>query len=56
MHMYEKYKCSICGTIYDPAKGDSYENIGPGTESPSAAAPPGDARSAVQLKKNSGPD
>jgi rubredoxin len=30
--MHEKYICSICGHVYDPAKGDPYENIGPGTE------------------------
>jgi rubredoxin len=30
--MQERYKCSICGRIYDPAKGDPYENISPGTE------------------------
>ena len=30
--MNEKYKCSVCGTVYDPVKGDHYENICPGTE------------------------
>ena len=27
----EKYKCQICGYIYDPAEGDSESNIEPGT-------------------------
>jgi flavin reductase (DIM6/NTAB) family NADH-FMN oxidoreductase RutF/rubredoxin len=26
-----KYKCSVCGYIYDPAKGDSESNTPPGT-------------------------
>jgi len=26
----EKYKCSICGYVYDPAEGDSENEIGPG--------------------------
>jgi len=27
----EKYRCKVCGYIYDPAKGDSKRNIPPGT-------------------------
>jgi rubredoxin len=27
----EKYKCQICGYIYDPAEGEPENNIGPGT-------------------------
>ena len=27
----QKYKCDLCGYIYDPAKGDPEGNIGPGT-------------------------
>jgi len=26
-----KYKCSVCGYIYDPEEGDPEGNIGPGT-------------------------
>lgn len=26
-----KYECSVCGYIYDPAKGDPDSNISPGT-------------------------
>ncbi len=26
-----KYKCSVCGYIYDPEKGDPDGNIAPGT-------------------------
>jgi len=26
-----KYKCSVCGYIYDPEKGDPRGNIKPGT-------------------------
>jgi rubredoxin len=26
-----KYKCMVCGYIYDPAKGDSTQGIAPGT-------------------------
>lgn len=26
-----RYKCSVCGYVYDPAKGDSESNIAPGT-------------------------
>jgi rubredoxin len=26
-----KYKCAVCGYIYDPAVGDSTQEIGPGT-------------------------
>jgi rubredoxin len=27
----EKYKCQICGFIYDPAEGDQANGIAPGT-------------------------
>ena len=27
----EKYKCTVCGYIYDPANGDSAAGIAPGT-------------------------
>jgi rubredoxin len=27
----EKYKCTICGYIYDPAEGDPSDGIAPGT-------------------------
>lgn len=27
----KKWKCSVCGHIYDPAQGDSERGIGPGT-------------------------
>lgn len=27
----EKYKCTVCGYIYDPAQGDATQNIKPGT-------------------------
>jgi rubredoxin len=27
----EKYKCLVCGYIYDPAKGDAENSIDPGT-------------------------
>lgn len=27
----KKYQCTICGYIYDPAKGDPEHNIAPGT-------------------------
>lgn len=27
----EKYRCMICGHIYDPAKGEPKQNIAPGT-------------------------
>jgi len=27
----EKYRCRVCGYVYDPAKGDSDSNIKPGT-------------------------
>jgi rubredoxin len=26
-----KYRCTICGYIYDPAEGDSTQGINPGT-------------------------
>lgn len=26
----EKYKCSVCGFVYDPAEGDSISDILPG--------------------------
>lgn len=27
----EKYECTICGYIYDPAKGDPDHDVAPGT-------------------------
>ncbi|MDD5679846.1 MAG: rubredoxin [Candidatus Omnitrophica bacterium] len=27
----DKYKCTVCGYIYDPAKGDASQSIKPGT-------------------------
>lgn len=27
----QKYVCSVCGYVYDPAKGDPEGNIAPGT-------------------------
>lgn len=27
----DKYVCNLCGYVYDPAEGDSYANIPPGT-------------------------
>ena len=30
--MEEKYKCSVCGKVYDPVLGDPYEKIAPGTK------------------------
>jgi rubredoxin len=30
--MNGRYKCSVCGKVYDPALGDPYENMRPGTE------------------------
>lgn len=27
----EKYRCTVCGYIYDPAVGDISQNIKPGT-------------------------
>jgi len=27
----DKYRCTICGYIYDPAEGDSTQGINPGT-------------------------
>lgn len=27
----EKYKCAVCGYIYDPAEGDPVGGIAPGT-------------------------
>jgi len=35
----EKYKCSVCGYIYDPAKGDEDGGVSPGT--PFAKVPDG---------------
>jgi rubredoxin len=29
--MVKKYKCGICGYIYDPAKGDPDAGVAPGT-------------------------
>ncbi len=26
-----KYRCTICGYIYDPAEGDSTQGVAPGT-------------------------
>ncbi len=28
----QKYKCTVCGYIYDPAKGDDTQSIKPNTE------------------------
>lgn len=28
----KKYQCTICGYIYDPAKGDPDHDIAPGTD------------------------
>ena len=28
----EKYTCSVCGYVYDPANGDPDNGVGPGTE------------------------
>jgi rubredoxin len=33
----EKYVCTICGYVYDPAKGDPENGVAPGT--PFAALP-----------------
>ena len=30
--MGKKYKCSVCGYVYDPAEGDPSARIPPGTE------------------------
>ncbi len=27
----ERYRCTVCGYIYDPKEGDSTQNIKPGT-------------------------
>jgi rubredoxin len=27
----DKYRCLVCGYIYDPAQGDATQNIPPGT-------------------------
>lgn len=27
----DKYRCTVCGYIYDPAKGDPTQDIKPGT-------------------------
>ena len=35
----EKYKCSVCGYIYDPEKGDEDGGVSPGT--PFAKVPDG---------------
>ena len=29
--MMDKYKCNVCGWIYDPAKGDPDNGVKPGT-------------------------
>lgn len=26
-----KYRCTVCGYVYDPEKGDATQNINPGT-------------------------
>lgn len=28
----DKYVCTVCGYVYDPAEGDSTSNIEPGTK------------------------
>ncbi len=28
----DRYICTICGHVYDPEKGDPYQNIPPGTD------------------------
>jgi rubredoxin len=28
----DKYQCTVCGYVYDPAKGDPKNNITPGTD------------------------
>jgi len=30
--MSQKYTCSVCGYVYDPAEGDPENSIPPGTE------------------------
>lgn len=30
--MMRKYACTVCGYVYDPAKGDESQGIPPGTE------------------------
>lgn len=30
-HEMDKYECTVCGYVYDPAKGDSSNRITPGT-------------------------
>lgn len=27
----DKYRCTVCGYVYDPAKGDPTQDIAPGT-------------------------
>jgi rubredoxin len=27
----DKYRCTVCGYIYDPEKGDETQNVAPGT-------------------------
>jgi rubredoxin len=34
----EKFVCSVCGYVYDPAKGDRKGNIAPGTNFDDLAA------------------
>ena len=29
--MMDKYRCTVCGYIYDPEKGDATQNVKPGT-------------------------
>jgi rubredoxin len=28
----DKYKCTVCGYVYDPAKGDPDSGVAPGTK------------------------
>ncbi len=34
----DKYQCTVCGYIYDPAKGDPDNHVAPGT--PFSSLPP----------------
>jgi len=31
MNIMDKYECSVCGYVYDPAEGDPDNGINPGT-------------------------
>ncbi len=42
----QKYRCTVCGYIYDPAEGDPMGNIPPGT-SPKTSPTPGAAPTAA---------